>query len=315
MRELAAGRSVDAIMNHATDPKREGRLGMLACTVAFVIWGLVPLFWKQLHAVDAVELIAHRIVWSCVFLFLIMPFRQSWAQLRAAWKTPVELRLHLATGALILVNWLIYIWAVNAGRVVDASLGYFLNPLVNVLLGRWFLREKLGPVQLAAVALAGVGVAILVGLAGTVPWIALGLAVSFGVYGLLKKRSSLGPMAGLTFETTLYAPFSAGWLAWLALDGRGALGHADDKSQVLILCTGVLTAIPLLLFAVGARRLPLATVGLLQYTAPTLQFFLGVWFYGEQLTPARMAAFGCIWVALAIYSANTLMRARAASRR
>ncbi len=293
-----------------TEATRERKLGMLACTGAFVIWGLVPLFWKQLRSVDAVELIAHRIVWSCGFLFLIMPFRGSWAQLRAAWKNPAELRLHAATGALILVNWLIYIWAIAAGRVVDASLGYFLNPLVSVLLGRWFLGERLGRVQWAAVGLAAVGVAILIGLAGTVPWIALGLAGSFGVYGLLKKRSSLGPMAGLTFETALYAPLSLGWLGWLAAQGGGALGHAEMRVQSLVLATGVLTSIPLLLFAAGARRLPLATVGLLQYTAPTLQFLLGVWLYAEPMTRARLAAFACIWLALGIYSANTLMRSR-----
>ncbi len=300
-------------MNTETETARDRRLGMLACLGAFVIWGLVPLFWKQLRTVDAVELIAHRIVWSCVFLFLIMPFRGSWGQLRAAWKNPPELRLHLATGALILVNWLIYIWAVNAGRVVDASLGYFLNPLVNVLLGRWFLGEKLGRVQMASIGLAAVGVAILIGLAGTVPWIALSLAGSFGVYGLLKKRSTLGPMAGLTFETTLYAPLAGGWLLWLAVHGGGALGHAEARVQTLVLVTGVLTAIPLLLFAAGARKLPLATVGLIQYVAPTLQFLLGVVFYAEPMTRARLAAFACIWCALGIYSANAWWSGRRSS--
>jgi len=283
---------------------------VLAALSCYLIWGLVPLYWKELAAVDALELIAHRHVWSLVFLGGILAWRGGYAEARAALATGRGFALSMLSSVLLTANWLIYIWGVNAGHVIECSLGYFLVPLLNVTLGKLVLHESLRRLQGLAVLAAAAGVAILILRLGHVPWIALGIAGTFGFYGLLRKRSALGPLTGLAVETAVLAPFAAGWLLWKAAHGHGALGHVDTPTTLLVLSTGVVTAIPLLLFAYGARRLRLITLGLLQYIAPTCQFLLGWLVYREVFTRERAWAFILIWFGLVLYTTDAFLTQR-----
>lgn len=283
---------------------------VLAALGCYLLWGLVPIYWRPLAAVDAHELIAHRVVWSLAFTAPLLWWMGGCREVFAVLRTWRSVGLNFASGALLTINWLVYVWAVNAGHVIEASLGYFLVPLVNVALGRLVLHERLRPAQWLAITLAAAGVAVQLVQLGRLPWIALALAVSFGTYGLLRKRSPLGPLAGLTVETLLLAPFAAGLLLWRAHAGTGALGHAPAVTQGLILCAGVVTAVPLLLFAYGARRLRLTTLGLLQYAAPIVQFALGIWFFREVFDRTRAQSFALIWAGLILYTAEALWRQR-----
>lgn len=291
-------------------PDRARVRGAAAALGCYLIWGLVPLYWRPLAAVDAHELIAHRLVWSLVFtaplLWWLGGFREVFAAL-GSWRS---FGLNLASSVLLTTNWLVYVWAVNAGHVIESSLGYFLVPLVNVALGRIVLHERLRPAQWLAITFAAAGVVLQLVHLGRLPWIALSLAATFGTYGLLRKRSPLGPLSGLTLETLLLAPLAATFLLWRAHAGVGALGHAPGITQGLILCAGVVTTVPLLLFAYGARRLQLTTLGLLQYAAPTVQFALGVWVYHEAFDRARAQSFAFIWTGLALYTADALWTQR-----
>lgn len=280
---------------------------LTAAAAGYLTWGLVPLYWKQFHGIDATELIAHRLVWALVFLLVVVAVQRALGQLWAAVSTPRGVMNNLLSGGLLTINWLIYVWGINTGHVIECSLGYFLVPLLNVALGRWVLREKLRGVQVIAIALAAAGVALLVWHLGRPPWIALGLAGSFGFYGLLRKRSTLGALLGLTAETLLIAPFAGAFLWWRWRTGAGALGHGDGGTDLLLLSTGIVTAIPLLLFAYGARGLRLTTLGLLQYLAPTCQFLLGWLKYGEPLSHERAIAFAFIWLALLIYTVDAVL--------
>lgn len=286
--------------------------GALAAGLCYFAWGLVPLYWRQLAAINPVELIAHRHVWSLLFLLGVIALRADggFAAVRAALGTWRSAGLNLLSAALLTANWLVYVWGVNTGHVLECSLGYFLVPLVNVALGRLVLHERLRPVQWAAISCATIGVLLqIVGL-GHLPFIALALAGTFGLYGLLRKRSPLGPLTGLTVETALLAPAALGFLLWQHHTGAGALGRVDLRSHVLVLSAGVITSIPLLLFAYGARRIRLATLGLLQYIAPTVQFTLAVAVYHEAFSPARAMAFAFIWGGLALYTADSLWAQR-----
>jgi rarD protein len=287
-----------------------GARGAGAAAAAYFAWGVFPLFWKQLAAIDAVELIAHRHVWSLGFVLAVMVVGSGWNEFRAGLRSGAALGWHAASGVLLTVNWLVFVWGVNRGHVVEASLGYFLVPLVNVLLGRFVLGERLRRAQWIAVVLAALGVAVLLVRVGRVPWIALSLAGTFGAYGLIRKRSPLGPLAGLAMETLLLAPLAVAFLAWRQWAGLGALGHASGGAQVLLVSTGVVTAVPLLLFAYGARRVRFTTLGLLQYIAPTVQFALGVWWYREPFSAERAAAFVLIWGGLALYTADNVWNQR-----
>lgn len=282
-----------------------------AASASYLIWGLFPLFWRLLAEVDATELIAHRVVWSLAFLLGVMAAQQRLAELGRVCREWKNLRVHAMSGALLTVNWLVYVWGVNHGHVIECSLGYFLVPLINVALGRWLLHEHLRKAQLAAIAIAALGVAVMVWRVGRFPWIALTIAATFGFYGLLRKRSALGPLAGLTLETSLLVPFAAGYLGWLWARNGGTLGHADAATTWLILSSGVVTAVPLLLFAKGARGLRMITLGLLQYLAPMCQFLLGWLLYDEALGGARAGAFALIWAGLAIYSLDAALASRA----
>lgn len=286
--------------------------GALAAAVCYFCWGLFPLYWKQLADVDATELIAHRHVWSLAFVLGVMAAGAGFAELRAALRSRPALQWHALSGVLLTVNWLVYVWGVNHGHVLETSLGYFLVPLVNVALGRLVLKERLRPVQWTAIACAALGVALLLVRVGRPPWIALTLAVSFGAYGLLRKKSPLGPLTGLGLETLLLAPFAVAFLLWQQHTGAGALGRVSATGHVLLLSAGVVTAVPLLLFAYGARRIRLSTLGLLQYIAPSVQFALGVWVFHEPFSRDRATAFAFIWFGLALYTADNLWAQRAA---
>ena len=284
----------------------------VAASASYLLWGLFPLFWHLLAAVEATELIAHRVVWSLLFLLGVVAAQQRLSELGRACREWQNLRVHALSGVLLTVNWLVYVWGVNSGHVIECSLGYFLVPLINVALGRWLLHERLRKAQLAAIVVAALGVALLVWRVGRFPWIALTIAVTFGFYGLLRKRSNLGPLVGLSLETMLLVPFAAGYLLWRFTQNRGALGHVDAATTAIILSCGVVTAVPLLLFAKGARGLRMITLGLLQYLAPTCQFLLGWLLYRETMGEARAVAFLLIWAGLAIYSIDAVLASRPA---
>lgn len=275
---------------------------------AYILWGFLPVYWKALQTVPALQILNHRVVWSLVFLAGILLFRRNWEPLRLALKSPRILLIYLVTSLLLGVNWLTYIWGVNAGFIVETSLGYFINPLVSVLLGVVFLREKLRPGQWFPVALAALGVLYLTISYQALPWIALVLAVTFGLYGLIKKIAPLGSLHSLALETALLFVPSLGYLLWAETQGTGAFAHSGWTTSLLLVFTGVVTALPLLLFGAGARLIPLSLIGLLQYMAPTIQFLIGVLIYGEPFTRDRMIGFGIIWVALVIYTLEGLLQ-------
>ncbi|MDB6170520.1 MAG: RarD protein superfamily transporter [Verrucomicrobia bacterium] len=291
-------------------PTRAAGRGALAAAGCYLAWGLFPIYWKQLGQVGATELIAHRHVWSLGFVLIVMAAGGGFSDLAAAVRSRTALQWHALSGVLLTVNWLVYVWGVNHGRVLETSLGYFLVPLINVALGRFVLHERLRPVQWAAIGLAVAGVVLLLVGVGRLPWIALTLAVTFGAYGLLRKKSPLGPLVGLGLETLLLFPFALAFLVWQQSTGQAALGRLGAKEHVMLVSAGVVTAIPLLLFAYGARRIRLATLGLLQYIAPTVQFVLGVWVYHEPFSRERAAAFVFIWTGLALYTADNLRSQR-----
>ncbi|MCX8115968.1 MAG: EamA family transporter RarD [Burkholderiaceae bacterium] len=280
--------------------------GIAYAVFAYVLWGVFPVYFKALHDVPAAEILAHRMVWSLVFVAAVLALRRRWDWLADVFARPALVGRFVATAALVTVNWGVYIWAVNAGRVVDASLGYFINPLVNVAIGAIVLHERLRPAQWIAVALAATGVAWLTWHAGALPWIGLTLAFSFAAYGLLRKTASLGAAEGLALETALLAPLALAYLGWLGAADRSAFGDGSAATRWLLAAAGPVTALPLLAFAAGARRIPFSMLGLLQYIAPTLQLLLGVWLYREPFEPGKALGFAAIWVALAIYSIEGL---------
>jgi chloramphenicol-sensitive protein RarD len=267
-----------------------------------VIWGLLPLFWHALSGVPAIEILAHRIVWALLVTLALTAATGRLPALGAALRSRRVLLAFTLSAVLLTVNWFIYIWAVNAGYVVETSLGYFINPLVNVIFGVLFLRERLRPGQVAAVAVALAGVLYLTVLYGSPPWIALALAGSFGCYALLRKTASIGSLEGLTLETIIVALPALAYLLVVEVSGGGAFIRAGLPTTLLLAASGVITAIPLLLFASGARQITLVLLGILQYIAPTIQFILGVTVFGETVTPQRLTGFALVWLALALYT-------------
>jgi chloramphenicol-sensitive protein RarD len=294
----------------ATAPPGEDRSGLLATLTAFGIWGVLPLYLRPLGEVPALQITAHRIVESCLLVFAWLAFKGQLGAVRTALADPVSRRRLIASTLMISINWIVYVWAVGNGHVVDASLGYFINPLVSVLMGVLILSERLDRAQWAAVALAACGVAYLTYATGRVPWIALVLALTFGTYGLIRKVVAVEPVPGLAVETLLLLPLSIGWLAWCEWQGTGAFGHQGRGIDALLVGSGIVTALPLTLFAYGARRIRLSTVGLLQYFGPTLQFLCGVFVFHEAFPRTRFIGFAIIWSALAIYIADNLWRNR-----
>jgi chloramphenicol-sensitive protein RarD len=285
--------------------------GILQAASAFLAWGLFPLYFKALREIAPMEILLYRVLWSMLFIVLVLAWRRQWAWLGAVARQPLVLGSFAASAFLLSANWCIYIWAVNTDRIVDASLGYFINPLINVLLGYLLLKERMRPVQWSAVALAGAGVFWLGWQAGHPPWIGLGLGLTFGVYSLLRKTAVLGALEGLALETIVLAPFAAAALGWMALHDEVGFRAASSSTRWLLAASGPITAIPLLLFAAAARRLPLSLLGLMQYLVPSMQLLLGVLLYREAFGAARLIGFALIWGGLALYSAHALMRSRA----
>jgi chloramphenicol-sensitive protein RarD len=277
---------------------------MLYAVGAYVAWGFLPIYWKALHSLPALEILAHRVAWGALVAIVLVTYRLRWSWLSAVLGSRRTLLTFVASALLLSFNWFVYIWAVNAGYVIETSLGYFINPLVNVLLGVLFLRERLRGGQALAIAIAAGGVLYLTFQYGALPWIALALASSFGLYGLLRKTASVGSLEGFTLETLLLFVPAVGYLIFREAQGGAAFGHAGAGTELLLVGAGVMTAIPLLLFGAGARRLTLTSLGILQYIAPTLQFLLGVLVYGESLTLQRLIGFVLIWLALAVYTAE-----------
>jgi chloramphenicol-sensitive protein RarD len=280
--------------------------GFTATAAVFAIWGVFPLYFHTLYPISPFQIIAHRIVWSCVFVLIWMAMRGELSTLRATLADRSVLWRLALSATLITANWTVYVWAVMNGRVVEGSLGYFINPLVNVLLGVVVLSEKLTRAQWIAVGLAATGVAYLTIVTGSPPWIALWLAFSFGTYGLIRKVVKVDSLPGLATETLLLAPFAAAFLVWCEYRGNGAVPHVGLGVSALLIGTGPITAVTLFLFAYGARLLPYSTVGVLQYIAPTLQLACGVFAFHEDFERTRGIGFALIWMALLIYAAESL---------
>jgi len=290
--------------------ERRARIGVLYALAAFFMWGLaVPLHFKLLSPVPAPQILAHRIVWASLFALVLIVLLRQGRQLLEAVTSGRRLLLLCVSAGLIAINWLIYIWAVNAGHLVQTSLGYFINPLLNVVLGVLFLRERLHPAQIAACLIAGLGVLVLGFSAGEMPWVALALACSFGCYGLVRKIVPVAPLIGFCIESLLLTPLALGYLAVTFSDGSAAVFKGQTELDVLLILTGFSTAAPLIWFAAAAQRLKLSTIGLLQYLAPSGQLALGVLVYGEPFGWIDAVAFGLIWAALAIYTASALRHA------
>ncbi|MEP7057925.1 MAG: EamA family transporter RarD [Caldimonas sp.] len=285
-------------------------VGVVCAAFAFVCWGLYPLYFRQLAAIGAGEVLVHRVLWSLAFLFALLALRRRWAWVGEVARRPRVLAAFVASAVLLSINWVTFIWAVGNGHVVDASLGYFMTPLVNVALGCTVLHERLRRIQWFALALAAAGVCWLTAQAGQLPWIALVLASSFGAYGLLRKIATLGALEGLALETTILLPAALAGLWFLEARGSAAFPTPDLATNLWLVGVGPVTAVPLLLFAAGARRLSLTTLGLLQYLSPTLQLLLGVWVFGEPFSPPRLIGFGLIWAALVLYSIDGWRRSR-----
>ena len=283
------------------------RTGIVYAALAFLCWGLFPLYFHALSAIEPLQILVHRVVWSLLFLAIVMTVRRQWSWLLPLLGKQRIVASFIVSALLLSGNWLLYIWAVNNGHVLESSLGYFINPLINVMLGYVVLKERMRAGQWAAIALAACGVAWLAWDAGCMPWIALMLALSFAAYGLMRKTAALGALEGLSFETMLLFPFALGYIMWLTLQGANGFVNTDsDLTRWLLVAAGPITAIPLLLFASGARRIPLSVLGLLQYIGPTIQFMLGIFLFKEAFTSHRLLGFAMIWSALAVYAAEGL---------
>ena len=304
-------------MSRAPDPPRAAddpaRTGLVYGLLAYGLWGVLPIYFKLLADVSAIDIVAHRIAWSLIFLAVLLWIIRGWDQARAALRDRKTLGLLLATSVLIAINWLLYVYAVTSGHILAGSLGYYLNPLMNILLGRFILKERLTYLQWAAVAIAAAGVSVLAAGAGTTLWISLTLCVTFATYGLLRKVVAVDAIAGLSIETAVLLPVAIAWLAFGFFEGRPVFGTTSQEMWLLV-AAGVVSTTPLLLFTAAARRLRYSTLGILQFLAPTLQFLLAVVFYGEEFTSAHAIAFGAIWTALTLYVTSLIRDLRAQRR-
>ncbi|MBN2116811.1 MAG: EamA family transporter RarD [Anaerolineales bacterium] len=275
--------------------------GILNGIATYVLWGMFPIYWKWLHQVPALQIIGHRISWSFILLIVVILLSRQWQSFRSAALTPKTIGIYSIAAVLLSVNWLVYVWGVNAGFIVETSLGYFINPLFSVLLGVVFLRERLRPAQWIPIVLAALGVIYLTITYGRPPWIALSLAFTFGLYGLVKKLAPLGSLYGLALETGIVFPIALIYLAFAGFTGTGSFLREGIRTDLLLIATGAVTSIPLLLFASAARQIPLTMIGILQYIAPTLQFLIGVFLYHETFDQTRLIGFGLVWLALIIF--------------
>ncbi|CAN5502170.1 EamA family transporter RarD [soil metagenome] len=295
-------------MKATRDPKESSAL--IAGIAAFITWGLVPVYWKLLRFIPAMEILAHRFVWTCVFMVLLLSWQRRWPEVLDNLRSLRTALYCVASGIAIAINWFVFIWAVNAGHVLETSLGYFMSPLVNVLLGAIFLRERLSRAQLVSVLLASGAVCYLTFGFGRLPWVALTLCFSFGLYGLLRKISGAASIPGLFLETTLIVPFALGFLIYLQRNGDLHFALGSPGLDVLLISTGIVTGLPLVWFAHAARHLRLTTVGFLQYLSPSCTFFLGIFAFHEPFRRAQGVTFALIWIALAIFTADAVTRWR-----
>jgi chloramphenicol-sensitive protein RarD len=293
----------------------ERRLGVVSGLGAYALWGLFPLYFPLLEPAGGVEIVAHRVLWSLLFIAILLTVVRKWSSVRAAVTDRRTVLVLGGAAVLIAANWLVFVYGVNSGHVVETSLGYFINPLVSVLLGVVVFSERLRPLQWTAVGIAAVAVAVLTVDYGRPPWIALTLAATFGLYGLMKKLVRVEAAPGLLIETALVAVPAAVVLGVLHSQGHGTFGHAGVGNALLLVSSGIATAIPLLLFAAAARRVPLSTVGLLQYLTPSMQLMIGVFVYGEPMPPARLVGFAIVWLALIVFTIDSLRHARSGTRR
>ncbi len=291
-------------------PSGEGRAGLIYGFAAYGMWGLVPLFWPLLKPAGAVEILAHRMVWSLVLVGLVLLVMRHWAWAGELLRQPRKLALITVAAAVITVNWGLYIWAVNSGQVVEASLGYFINPLVTIAMGVLLLKERLRPAQWTAVGIGFAAVLVLAIGYGQPPWISLTLAFSFATYGLIKKKLNLGGLESLAAETAVQFLPALAYLLWLGSRGDATFGAHGGGHVALLAATGVVTALPLVCFGAAAIRVPLSTLGLLQYMAPVFQFLLGVWYFHEEMPPERWAGFALVWLALTALTWDALRTAR-----
>jgi chloramphenicol-sensitive protein RarD len=300
--------------NHSSVPK-EDRSGLIAGIAAFGTWGIIPGYWKLFITISASEILAHRFVWTTGFLVGLLSWQKRWPEVRDAIRSSRAFFYCLASGLAVSVNWFCFIWAVNAGRVLETSLGYFMTPLMSVLLGATFLREKLTRLQFFSVLLALAGVLNLTFGYGRFPWLALTICVSFGLYGLLRKKSGVRPIPGLFLETTLLTPIAAGYLVYLQRQGTAALNSAGWSMILLLISTGIVTGLPLVWFGHAARHLRLTTLGFLQYLSPSCSFFLGVFLFHEPFTRAHLITFTFIWIALIVFTTEAIWRWRSGRER
>jgi chloramphenicol-sensitive protein RarD len=318
--EAAAGRIADPAFSHRSGetppsiPSNQGlsTKGLLAAIVSFLIWGALPLYLHPIRELSSFQIIAHRIAWACVLVVIWLAARSELGSLRRIFSNPKILSWLGLSALLVTVNWTGYVWAVGHGRVLEASLGYFINPLANVLLGVVFLRERLNGAQWTAVGIAAAAVLYISVAAGAPPWIALTVATSFSLYGLVRKVIHVEALEGLAVETIVLMPFALGYLIWCEVNGTGAFGHSSAGVNALLIGCGAITAVPLVLFAVGTRLIPYSTVGLLLYITPTLQLFCATYLYHESFAGARAIGFALIWVALVIYAGDGMWRAHRA---
>ncbi len=297
-------------MGYMPDEKR----GVLFGVAAYAMWGLFPLYWPLLKPSGALEILAHRMAWSLVAVVAILAVRRHWSWFRELLKQPRKLALLALAAVVITVNWGTYIYAVNTGHVVESALGYFINPLVSVVFGVVLLRERLRPLQWAAVGAGALAVIVLTIDYGRLPWIALTLAVSFGVYGLVKKQANVGAAESLTVETLVLLTPALAYLVYLEMSGQATFGHTNPGHALLLAGAGVITAVPLLFFTASAIRVPLSTIGVLQYIAPILQFLCGVLIAKETMPPSRWIGFSIVWLALSIFTYDSIRAARASRK-
>ena len=275
--------------------------GILYGMGAYLLWGFFPIYWKFLHVVPALQVIGHRIVWSFIVLLIYVLATKQWQDFRNVAFNAKTIGIYAIASVLLSINWLIYVWGVNSGFIVETSLGYFINPLISVLLGVIFLRERLRPAQWIPVIIAAIGVFYLTFVYGRLPWIALTLAFSFGIYGLVKKLAPLGSLYGLTLETGIVFPAALVYLIFVQAGVSGAFMHDGLQVDLFLMGAGIVTTIPLLMFASAAKQIPLSMVGILQYIAPTLQFLIGIFLYHEPFDQSHLIGFGIVWVALVIF--------------
>jgi len=300
---------------NAPSASRSTLIGVACASQAFLIWGLSPIYWKCLRDVPAFEILMHRIIWSFVFLLPVLAAQRRWGEFLSALRSPRTLALLLTTTLIVAFNWFLFIWSINSDHVLQTSLGYYINPLVNVFLGMLILKERLRPLQKLAVVLAGVGVTYFTCRLGEFPWVALALAFSFGFYGLLRKMAPVSSPVGLCVETLLLSIPAVTYLVYLDRMGVGAFLHVNARTDLMLMGAALVTGLPLLLFTMGARRLHLSTIGFLQYIAPSGTFLLAVFVFHEPLVRAQLVTFVLIWAALGIFSADSVLHYRGALRR